>query len=45
MEDLVATSGGILAFVAVLISHFPGFLQAEGIASIMIGIDDVLCSW
>lgn len=38
MEDLVATSGGILAFVAVLISHFTGFLQAEGIASIMIGI-------
>lgn len=37
MEDLVATSGGILAFVAVLISHFTGFLQAEGIASIMIG--------
>jgi len=38
MEDLVATAGGILAFVAVLISHFTGFLQAEGIASIMIGI-------
>lgn len=38
MEDLVATAGGILAFVAVLISHFTGFLQAEGIASIMIGV-------
>lgn len=38
MEDLVATAGGLLAFVAVLISHFTGFLQAEGIASIMIGI-------
>lgn len=38
MEDLVATAGGILAFIAVLISHFTGFLQAEGIASIMIGI-------
>lgn len=38
MEDLVATAGGILAFVAVVISHFTGFLQAEGIASIMIGI-------
>ncbi|WP_313894551.1 cation diffusion facilitator family transporter [Psychrobacillus sp.] len=38
MEDLVATSGGILAFIAVLISHFTGFLQAEGIASIMIGV-------
>ncbi|MGE6488824.1 cation diffusion facilitator family transporter [Paenisporosarcina sp. NPDC076898] len=38
MEDLVATAGGILAFVAVLIAHFTGFLQAEGIASIMIGL-------
>ncbi|ALC84632.1 MULTISPECIES: cation diffusion facilitator family transporter [Bacillaceae] len=38
MEDLVATTGGILAFVAVLISYFTGFLQAEGIASIIIGL-------
>jgi len=38
MEDLVATAGGILAFIAVLIAHFTGFLQAEGIASIMIGL-------
>lgn len=38
MEDCVATAGGILAFVAVLIAHFTGFLQAEGIASIMIGL-------
>ncbi|WP_391202846.1 cation diffusion facilitator family transporter [Psychrobacillus sp. L4] len=38
MEDLVATSGGILAFTAILISHFTGFLQAEGIASIIIGL-------
>ena len=38
MEDLVATLGGILAFVAVLISYFTGFLQAEGIASIIIGV-------
>lgn len=38
MEDLVATLGGILAFTAILISHFTGFLQAEGIASIMIGL-------
>jgi cation diffusion facilitator family transporter len=38
MEDLVATGGGILAFIAVLIAHFTGFLQAEGIASIMIGL-------
>ncbi|MGE7838481.1 cation diffusion facilitator family transporter [Viridibacillus arvi] len=38
MEDLVATSGGVLAFVAVIIAHFTGFLQAEGIASILIGL-------
>lgn len=38
MEDLVATTGGLLAFVAVLISYFTGFLQAEGIASIIIGL-------
>lgn len=38
MEDLVATLGGILAFLAVIISHFTGFLQAEGIASILIGL-------
>ncbi|MEI4771759.1 cation diffusion facilitator family transporter [Psychrobacillus sp. FJAT-51614] len=38
MEDLVATTGGVLAFVAVLISYFTGFLQAEGIASVLIGL-------
>ncbi|MCM3745484.1 cation diffusion facilitator family transporter [Sporosarcina luteola] len=38
MEDMVATVGGLLAFVAVLVAHFAGFLQAEGIASVMIGI-------
>ncbi|MCM3711563.1 cation diffusion facilitator family transporter [Sporosarcina luteola] len=38
MEDMVATIGGLLAFMAVLIAHFVGFLQAEGIASVMIGI-------
>lgn len=37
MEDMVATIGGILAFVAVLVAHFTGFLQAEGIASMIIG--------
>ena len=37
MEDLVATIGGLLAFIAVLIAHFTGFLQAEGIASMVIG--------
>ncbi|MEK5037491.1 cation diffusion facilitator family transporter [Sporosarcina sp. FSL K6-3457] len=38
MEDLVATVGGILAFVAVLFAHFFGLLVAEGIASIAIGL-------
>ncbi|MFC5602189.1 cation diffusion facilitator family transporter [Sporosarcina koreensis] len=38
MEDMVATIGGLLAFIAVLVAHFTGFLQAEGIASMMIGI-------
>ncbi|WP_342505810.1 cation diffusion facilitator family transporter [Sporosarcina sp. FSL K6-2383] len=38
MEDLVATMGGILAFVAVLLAHFLGLLVAEGIASILIGL-------
>lgn len=38
MEDLVATVGGLLAFSAVLLSHFFNILIAEGIASILIGI-------
>lgn len=38
MEDMVATIGGLLAFIAVLIAHFTGFLRAEGIASMLIGI-------
>lgn len=38
MEDLVATLGGVLAFVAILLAHFIGFLAAEGIASILIGL-------
>lgn len=38
LEDLVATSGGILALVAVLIAHYTGFLQIEGAASIAIGL-------
>lgn len=37
MEDMVATIGGVLAFIAVLIAHYTGFLQAEGIASMIIG--------
>lgn len=38
LEDAVATGGGILALAAVIISHFTNFHQAEGIASILIGI-------
>ncbi|CAM3201559.1 cation diffusion facilitator family transporter [Filibacter tadaridae] len=38
MEDLVATIGGLLAFISVLLAHFLGLLIAEGIASILIGI-------
>ncbi|MCJ1909126.1 cation diffusion facilitator family transporter [Planococcus ruber] len=38
MEDLVATSGGVLALIAVLIAHFTGFLAIEGAASIAIGL-------
>lgn len=38
MEDLVATLGGILAFTSVLIAHYTGFLAAEGIASMLIGL-------
>ncbi|WP_424955138.1 cation diffusion facilitator family transporter [Jeotgalibacillus salarius] len=38
MEDFVATSGGILAIIAVLISYVTGFHKAEGIASVMIGL-------
>jgi cation diffusion facilitator family transporter len=38
MEDTVATIGGVVALLAVLISKFSGFHAIEGIASIMIGI-------
>ncbi|MGE6256292.1 cation diffusion facilitator family transporter [Heyndrickxia sporothermodurans] len=38
MEDTVATVGGLLAVFAVIISHFTAFHQAEGIASVIIGI-------
>lgn len=37
LEDSVATSGGLLALLAVVISHYTSFHQAEGIASILIG--------
>ena len=38
MEDVVATSGGVLAMIAIVISHFSGFGQVEGMASIIIGL-------
>ena len=38
MEDLVATLGGVLAIIAIVISHTTPFHQAEGLASIIIGI-------
>ncbi|QIZ11196.1 cation transporter [Priestia megaterium] len=37
MEDLVATLGGLLAIIAVVISHFTAFHQIEGLASMLIG--------
>lgn len=37
MEDLVATLGGLLAIIAVVISHFTEFHQIEGLASMVIG--------
>lgn len=38
LEDTVATGGALLAILAILIARFTGFSQAEGIASIIIGI-------
>lgn len=38
MEDLVATCGGLIAIVSVLISHYTTFYEAEGLASILIGL-------
>ncbi|MBM7691179.1 cation diffusion facilitator family transporter [Peribacillus deserti] len=38
MEDTVAAAGGLLAIAAVLISHYTPFHEAEGIASILIGV-------
>lgn len=38
MEDFVATLGGVIAIIGILISYFLGFHAAEGIASVMIGL-------
>ncbi|MED1205217.1 cation diffusion facilitator family transporter [Heyndrickxia acidicola] len=37
LEDTVSTSGGLLAIISIIISHFTAFHQAEGIASALIG--------
>ncbi|WP_160722507.1 cation diffusion facilitator family transporter [Bacillus sp. USDA818B3_A] len=37
MEDLVATLGGLLAILAVVIAHYTPLHQSEGFASILIG--------
>jgi len=38
MEDLVATSGNVLAFLAIIIAYFTGFHALEGLVSMIIGI-------
>ena len=38
MEDLVATLGGIIAIIGILLSYFADLHAAEGIASIVIGL-------
>lgn len=38
MEDLVATSGNVLAFVAIVIAYFTGWGRIEGLVSMIIGV-------
>lgn len=38
MEDTVATFGGVIALIAIIISRFTGFSQIEGIVSVIIGL-------
>ena len=38
MEDMVATSGGLLAIIAILLARFTPFDTAEGFASAIIGL-------
>jgi len=38
MEDLVATLGGLIAIIGILLSYYAGLHAAEGIASIIIGV-------
>ncbi len=38
LEDTVATSGGVIALIAIIISRLTGFGQIEGIVSVIIGL-------
>ena len=38
MEDSVATSGNVLAFIAIVVAYFTGFYRLEGIVSMIIGL-------
>ena len=38
MEDLVATAGNVLAFLAIVIANFTGFHRLEGLVSMIIGL-------
>ncbi|SOC12484.1 cation diffusion facilitator family transporter [Ureibacillus xyleni] len=38
MEDLVATAGNVLAFLAIIIAYFTGWSALEGLVSMIIGI-------
>ncbi|MEK5077753.1 cation diffusion facilitator family transporter [Solibacillus sp. FSL W7-1436] len=38
MEDLVATSGNVLAFLAIVIAYFTDFYRLEGFISMVIGL-------
>lgn len=38
MEDLVATLGGVIAIIGILLSYFAGLHAAEGVASVIIGL-------
>ena len=38
MEDSVATLGGLIAIIGILLSYFAGLHAAEGVASILIGL-------
>lgn len=38
MEDTVATGGGVIALLAIIIARYTGFVQIEGIVSVIIGL-------